>query len=299
MQWYKVKEKSAGKSRLMICYYLYILLGKKALRFLVFFVALVTYIKNKDIRKYSSDYFCVLYDYTRNKSLKPTLFNTFKHVLSYSYSLADKMEIFLQKYDYRKIEFQNEEEKTLFINDIRRNGAFVICNHIGNIDVLRSLFLDKNCSINSDVYVYLQKSHCKIFNEFINKLKTNTDNVKICPVEDIDITTADLLDENLKAGGIAFMAGDRVSYHTNSSFSEVNFLNKKIKLPTGVFRYAKLMQTNIYFISCIEKNGKYIVYTKKPQNINLRQLQIEYAQFLKKMTLIAPHQFYHFYDFFS
>lgn len=299
MQWYKVNEKSAGKFRLMICYYLYKLLGKNAVKFLVFFVALVTIIKNKDIRKYSFDYFAVLYDYTKNKKYKPGILNSFRHVLSYSYSLVDKMEVFLQKYDYRNIEFVNEEEKATYLNDIRSNGAFIICNHIGNIDVLRSLFLDKNCSINSDVYIYLQKNHCKIFNEFINKLKINIDRIKICPVEDIDISTADMLDENLKAGGIAFMAGDRVSSNADSIYSEATFLNRKIKLPDGVFRYAKLMQTNIYFVSCINKKEKYMVYLKKAQSKKVQELQNEYAEFIEKMTLTAPYQFYNFYDFFS
>ena len=48
------------------------------------------------------------------------------------------------------------------------------------------------------------------------------------------------------------MAGDRVS-DNNVKCSDMDFLNKKIRLPEGAFRFAKIMDTNIYFVSAIKE----------------------------------------------
>ena len=297
MQWYKIKEKSAGKFRLILSLYLYKIFGKKVLNIIAFFVSFFTFIGNRDLRKYSKNYFKILYEYTKNEKLKPTVINSFKHVLSYSYSLVDKIEAYLQNFKSENIEFFSEEDKIAYLNDINNKGVFVLCNHTGNIDILRSLFSSNKYPLKSNVSVFLQKNHCKIFNEFIDKFKINIEKIKICPVEEIDISSANILDEDLKKGGIAFMAGDRVS-DNNVKCSDMDFLNKKIRLPEGAFRFAKIMDTNIYFVSALKEKNKYKIYLHKEESKNIKQIQKDFVDFLEKMTLLAPYQFYNFFDFF-
>ena len=57
LKWFQIKEKSAGKKRLLLCWYLYKLMGKSIASFIAFFVTLITFIVNKDLRYYSRKYF--------------------------------------------------------------------------------------------------------------------------------------------------------------------------------------------------------------------------------------------------
>ena len=60
MEWFNIKEKSAGEKRLLISWYLYKLLGVNIVLVIAFFVAIVTFFTNKDLRNYSKKYFEVL-----------------------------------------------------------------------------------------------------------------------------------------------------------------------------------------------------------------------------------------------
>ena len=61
--WYKINEKSAGELRLTISWYLYKIFGINILLLISFFVALVSFLANKDVRLYSKKYFQTISDY--------------------------------------------------------------------------------------------------------------------------------------------------------------------------------------------------------------------------------------------
>ena len=171
MQWYRIKEKSAGKFRLILSLYLYKIFGKKILNIIAFFVSFFTFLGNRDLRKYSKDYFKILYDYTKNEKLKPTNTNSFKHVLSYSYSLVDKIEAYLQNFKSENIEFFSEEDKNTYLNDINNKGVFVLCNHTGNIDILISLFQAINIRLNPMYLFFYRKTTVKFLMNLLINLK--------------------------------------------------------------------------------------------------------------------------------
>lgn len=298
MEWYKVKEKSAGKKRLLLTWYLYKILGINIAILIAFFVSLITFITNKDLRIYSLKYFNILYKYTDNKKLKPTLFNAFKHTFSYAKSLVDKMEAFAGRYKSNKLNFKDENLKQKLFKQINnKEGILFICNHIGNIDILKSFLTDNNYAKPTSVSVFLQKKHCTTFNNFINSIGKNFDTLKIYPIEDIDLSTISEIDDNLKSGGIAFIAGDRIAANNPDKNIEVELLNKKILLPQGTFKLAQILNYNTYIISAVKSSKGYDIYMDlvDPQDKNLIN---NFVFFIKKMIKIAPYQFYHFYDIF-
>lgn len=297
MQWFKIKEKSAGKKRLAITWFIYKNFGKSYVKMIAFFVSIFTILFNKDLRKYSAKYFDILYNYTNNKALKPTFYNTFKHCLNYSYSLVDKIGVFGNKFNHKDIEFENIGEKKELFNSLRKSGVFFICNHIGNIEVLRSLFSCKEYNISS-VSIFLQKNHCKIFNDFISSINAKNEKIKIYPIEEIDVSNSIEIEEKLESGGAVFMAGDRIAASNKDKVIKTSFLNTYINLPEGVFKFAKIFESDIYYISCIKQNNKYIVYLKKATDKKEDCLQKEFILFMEKMVRIAPFQFYHFCDYF-
>lgn len=300
MQWFQVKEKAAGKKRLLLTWYLYRIFGTKIALIIAFFISVITILTNKDIREYSRKYFETLYLYTSNQKYKPSLLNTFRHVYSYAESLVYKMETYTGTFKNTSVKFVDKAlEKTLFEQIKNKEGIIFICNHIGNIEILRSFLYGNAHYKPTTVSVILQRNHCNIFNNFMNRIGKPLNSLKIYPIEEMDITTASELDDNLKMGGILFIAGDRISVNNPNKNIKVNLLNKKISLPIGTFKLVQTLNYNTYIISCLKNKNEYEVYMEK-QPEGMSNLIIDnYVKFLEKMILIEPYQFYHFYDMFK
>lgn len=299
MKWFQIKERSAGKKRLLLCWYIYKLLGKKLVKAIAYCVALITFILNKDLRCYTNKYFKILYDYTHNSKYKPSFQNGFKNVLYYAFTLVDKMEVFTNSYDSKKITFATKkDEENLFSDLSKGNGIFFICNHIGNVEVLRALFNNSEIALKPNISIFLQKKQCEIFNNFISSISKEFTQIKIYPIEEIDLSTAFEIKDNLNAGEIVFMAGDRMPVNETQKRLKASILGNEVLIPQGAFKFAKVLDTTVYFISCLENNNKYDIYLQKATDCkNIIKTQEEFASFTTKMICIAPYQFYNFYDF--
>ncbi len=283
-KWYQVKEQSAGEKRLLLTWKIYKIFGKKAVQILAFFITFFAFLNAKETRRCSKKYLNII-------GIKPTLTNQFRHFLEYSWSLVDRMEVFSGNFDYNKIIFDNKDDEKIF-----ENGVFVICSHLGNIDIMRA-FLDKYPE--KRVNAFLAKEQCKIFNSFIKQIAVEKP-VTTYAVEDIGIETAIEIKDKLSAGEIVFMAGDRTS--KNSTNSDVQFLGHKVQFPTGTFKFAEIMDCPIVFACALRENDKYRVYVKKfiPETKKCyEQLRVEFVKFLEKHIPLAPFQFFHFYDLFE
>ncbi len=300
MEWYKIKEKSAGKKRLLLTWYLYKILGTKVALLIAFFVAIVTLLANKDIKKFSHEYFETLYNYTNDKTFKPTFCNSFRHVFSYAESLVYKMEAFAGTFNNKKIAFADKEAKeNLFAQINRKEGVLFLCNHVGNVDMMKSFLADNSIVQPSSVTIFLQKEHCTTFNQFINSVAKKHDNLKVYPIEEIDLSTVAQLDDDLNNGGIAFIAGDRIAANNPDRVVELELLGRKINLPQGSFRLAKILDSHVYFVSCLKSKNGYDIFLEEQLDKNNDTIMRNYLLFLEKMIKKAPWQFYHFYTFFK
>ncbi|MBR6163177.1 hypothetical protein IKQ26_04745 [bacterium] len=299
MDWYKVKEKSAGDKRLLISWYLYKIFGTRVLLIISFFVALFTYLLNSDLRGYSRKYFEAVSEYFNDKSLKPSRINVFKHILSYANSLAYKIETFSGGFKSAKVSFADETMEKVFYEKIKnKEGRIFIFSHVGNIDVLRSYLTNSEKTKGESLSILLQKEHCEVFNSFLKKIEKNPGNIKVYPIEEIDITTVSQLDDDLKQGGALFIAGDRIASNNPEKSVKVKLFNKNIFLPLGTFKFPKILGAPVYFISVVKEGKEFKIYLE-PQEVNSEEvLRDKFIHFIEKMTKIAPYQFYHFYDIF-
>lgn len=289
-KWYQLKEQSAGRKRLLLTYYLYKIFGRSALYSISFLVSLFTFLFSKKIRSYSCKNLKVM-------GAKSGYIHQFKNILAYANSLSDKILVYLGEYDVKNILFDNEDNEVELFEDIKKNkGVFLICNHIGNIEIMQSLFLNKKTCIENKVNIFLSKKQSQIFNSFLDDIKVKMP-VKIYAIDDIDINTGFEIKENLDKGDILFMAGDRIS-ETGGSFIEADFLSEKIYLPKGTFKLAKFVKTPVYFVSAIKVDKKYKIFLEKQKDLNFDKLTTNFAKYLEKMAKINPYQFFNFYDVF-
>lgn len=285
MKWFEVKERSAGEKRLVLTYFCYKCLGKFSVEIIAFFVALVTFLKAKDLRRCSEKYLAIV-------GVKPSFINVFKHFLSYAMSLADKIEVFAGGFDMKKIRPDSGAQKFLESKSSEK-GAVCIFSHIGNIDVARAL-IDKNRKIT----IVLSLVQAKIFREFLKKLSFQK-NITLSPVEDMGVATAFLLKEKLENGEYVFIAGDRTS--KNAKNIDVEILNRRAEFPLGTFKLAELAEVPVYFVSCLKSKKFYDFEVREFQVIEKCAVKMaqRFADFVSEQIQKAPFQFYHFYDFFK
>lgn len=310
MKWYQQKERAAGEKRLLISWYVYKIFGKKALQTIAVFVSFFTFVFSKQIRKYTKKNLSIIFEYTKNKNAKPTIFNMYKNVLNYALSLVDKMETYARTFDIKKINFAEQTDKDELLKEMNdKKGIFFICSHIGNVEVLKTFISNPENYIwpmNPHANIFLSKTQCKIFNNFLAKISAKTD-FSTYPVEEIDMSTAVEIQEKLKQGDIVFLAGDRISPGSSVITFSTNFLSHKVEFPAGTFKLAQLTQQPVYFIAALkDKKDTYKIYVKKfEQDItltkkqNLAKMQDDYIIFLENLVKIAPLQFYHFFDMFE
>lgn len=295
-RWYEIKERSAGIKRLRLTWYIYRFLGRKPVELIAMWVGFFTLLASKILRNHSRIYFETLYKYTGDKAYKPSFLNSLKHIQSYALSLVDKMEVYASTAT-PKFLINNSELK----RDLSKGGIFFIFNHTGNIELMRAFLKDNN---HKKVNIFMQRAHCEKFNDFINSLSETRD-VTVFPVEDIGIATAIDLKSRLEQGEIVFMAGDRLSAQNTNKCYNVSLLGRDVRLPLGTLKFGLLMDSPIYLIACIKnKNNEFEINAEKfhrdeSRSDNLSRLQVQFSDFLQRITLSAPYQFYNFYDFFE
>lgn len=287
-KWFQLSEQGAGAKRLLLTKYIYQFLGEFPVRIIAFFVALIVFIKAKEQRRASKKFLKIV----NNKFV---IISSFIQFLNYANSLVDKFISCLGKLNPDRFELSSPEVY---------NGAFFITTHVGNVEILRSLFQSDKYPNPQRVNVFLQSNACEIFNNFLKTLEIKL-NIDVFPVEQINPQVSILISERLKNGEIVFMAGDRVSAQNENRIYTADFLGKKAQFPLGTLKFALMMDVPVYFIVCVSEGKKYKVYTEKfvtdksKRNEKLQELQLQYVKFLEKYALKYPFQFYNFFDLFE
>ena len=295
MQWYQIKEQSAGRKRLILSWYLYKIFGKNILYLISFLVSFFTFLFAPNVRYYSKKYFKTTYEYLK---IKPSLLNCFKHIHAYADSLVDNLLVLCGDYSPDNIVFENKNDENEFSADIsKKQGLFLICNHIGNIGVFQSHFL-KNTNKNMNINIFMSRKQSQIFAQFLDKIKLNFP-VTLFPVEETGVDTGVRLKENLNRGDIVFIAGDRLAQDNDKKAIKATMFERKILLPKGTFKLAKLMEVPVYFVSILKEGNGYKIYLEKQNEISEQALYTSFVKFMERIVKIDPFQFFNFYDFFE
>lgn len=285
-KWFQLSEEGAGKLRLQALKFMFDKFGEFPVRVIAFFVVLSVFLKAKERREASLKFFKII-----NK--KHPLYSSFRQFLNYGNSLVDKFLSVMGELDPLKFELQEE--------DIFKN-AFFITTHVGNVEVMRSLFQLQSEIEPKRVNIFLQADACKIFNNFLKTLELHIPEIEVFPVEEISPQTSIEISDRLQNGEIVFMAGDRLSAQNENVAYEAEFLNHKVKFPLGTLKFALMLNVPVYFIVCVKDGKKYKIFTEKfvseklKRSEKLEDLKLQYVKFLEKYTLLYPEQFFNFYD---
>ena len=294
--WYQINEQNAGKWRLEALWIIYKIFGIKFLKFVLWFVCLFIVPFAKSARKASQRYIQILNTYQKKLGHKKTKISVFSHIYTFACAVLDKMIATCDNHKKIKFAIHKNADWIQFQKYLQDStGVFLICSHLGNIEVL-SAFPDSG---HKKMHAFMQVSQNSTFHKFMMRHKITTNTI-IYPTENINIGIATDMYDNLQHGDLVMMAGDRISPKSPKKSETVPFLGVNCRFPIGTFRFAR-SQSHPIFAICVMNTAheKYGIYVQQIKSENIQEMIIEYAEFLEKLTLKYPKQWFNFFDFFN
>ena len=147
------------------------------------------------------------------------------------------------------------------------------------------------------VNAFQQMGHDAVFMKVFMK-HFDGSRLQLHAVEDIGVETAVAMKDAIGRGELVIMAGDRVSAGSKASFS-CRFLGRDCVWPKGVYRFAKLMESPVFAVTCVRTGwNRYEVHFAALEQTESAMLD-GFVSFLERETLDYPGQWYQFYDFFG
>ncbi len=288
--WYQHKEQSAGRFRLFLLWQIYRFFGVRALKIALVPIVGVIWCFAAPARNASRAF---------QAALNGPRFSTYRHMLSYSYALVDKIDASA----FAKavaVEIPDTPAQHSLLRRLRaRQGVFFICGHIGNVEILPVVARRLPELGGVTFHSFIESGQSRIFFEFYAGKKQDKRHL-FHPIDAIGIQTAIETQERIARGDVVIMAGDRVSARAPGKTLSADFLGHSCRFPQGVFRFARMMDCPVYFLAAIRlKGSRYrLVLEEAPPAPNDQTLLAAYTRFLEPLARNHPDQWYHFYSFF-
>lgn len=293
--WYQMHERGAGKFRMEILWWVYRAFGIGFLRFVVKIVAGTIALFAPKVRATSNKYRAVLNEYETNHNLPITKISAFGHICTFATSVVDKMSAICDNKTPLKFTIENDTEWQKLQNTLDNGGVFFICSHMGNIETLSAMPGGQDKKMNA----FMNIESNKVFRDFMARHAKYT-NTTIHPTENIGVAMAGEMYDALKRGELVMMAGDRISPNAPDKVINVKILDKNCALPMGVFRFARACDAPIFAIVNVKtERNTYRAFVKQLDTKSTDTMATGYAEFLERMILRYPKQWFNFFDFFN
>lgn len=298
--WYEIKEQSAGKYRLLFLWYVYKIFKLSGLKFMLRLILPFIIVFSKSARVNSKKYRMILNNFQKSHNLKVAKFSSYSHISSYALSLAEKFSVLCDDKTSLKFDVNKNENWVEFLDVLNKKiGAFLICSHLGNVEVLSALPEVNKDYPKSYLHAFMETSHNNVFHKFITE-RMKDKSFELHSTETLNFDTIMKLYEDLQAGQLLMMAGDRVSAENPKMVVECEMLDRKIKLPKGVFKFAQTLHYPTFAVFLMREKKSYKLYLYKiDNNLSVSEMAKQYASVLEKLLLLYPNQWYNFYPYFE
>ena len=281
--WYAQRERGAGRLRMAFMWWVYALFGKTALKIAIVPVAACTYAFAAPVRRNLRAFYAAVGQRG----------HLFRHVLDFAWSLADKVDACTRKKSLPQLTVRDDAGGRAFRDlVVSGKGAFLISTHLGTVEVLPALA--KSGGRVPHVHAFQQMGHDAAFTrQFTSHLDTS--GITLHAVEEIGVETAVEMQAAIGRGDLVLMAGDRVSAGSRAVLRH-DFLGHDCAWPKGVFVFARLMESPVFFVTCVRTGwNAYEAHFEQAEG----DVFDAYVRFLERETRARPDQWHHFHAFFS
>ena len=281
--WYAQRERGAGRLRMAFMWWVYTLFGKTALKIASVPVVACIYAFAAPVRRNLRAFYAAVGQRGR----------IFRHVLDFAWSLADKVDACTRKKSLPQLTVRDDAGGRAFRDLVASGkGAFLISTHLGTVEVLPALA--KGGGRVPYMHAFQQMGHDAAFTrQFASHLDAS--GITLHAVESIGVETAVEMQAAIGRGDLVLMAGDRVSAGSRAVLRH-DFLGHDCAWPKGVFVFARLMESPVFFVTCVRTGwNAYEAHFEQAEG----DVFDAYVRFLERETRARPDQWHHFHDFFS
>jgi predicted LPLAT superfamily acyltransferase len=279
--------------------FLRIILGGIVFRAVLFPIVTYYFLFNKTARHASLDFLNHVHLFMPHSFIKPTLWYSFKHFMTFAQSIVDKLTAWSGKLAIDDVEIHGREE--FYKNIEGKRGALILGGHLGNTEVSRALAsMHRRAKLN----ILVHTKHAQNFNRLLNDISTENQ-MELIQVSELSPALAIILDQKISQGEFVFIVGDRIPVNNSGRTLAATFLGAEAHFAQGPFILASLLKCPVYTLFCIKQNNKYHVYfdhfadqIKLPRGNReqaLQQFVNQFATRLEKYCLLAPLQWFNFY----
>ena len=307
-QWFEVKEVGGSLWHFRFMLWITCHLPLRIVELCTAIVCFFFWLGASPVRKRSKAYLKRLFA-VRGKRMP--FMATYKHVLSFALSMIEKLLGWRGAIKLNQVETQGDDLDKLVEQLDRGEGAFLICSHLGNMEMLRSLtgYGEIHTHRQFKVFPVVDFSGTSKFNALLHELNPDLMN-SVLDANKMGVDSAVWMKEQVAAGNVVAIAGDRTSANSQGRNIEMNFLGDPANFPEGAFT----LNAPIYFTFAIRKHDfdirtPYEMHVVKAATSfdcsrrerpgKIKDLVREYVQLLEKLSLRHPYQWYNFYNFWN
>jgi predicted LPLAT superfamily acyltransferase len=156
--------------------------------------------------------------------------------------------------------------------------------------------------------VLIHTKHAEKFNQLLKQYNPKS-SLNLIQVTEITAATSILLSDKIANGELIIIAADRTPVNNQYRVVEVDFLGAKAQFPQGPFILASLLNCPVYTVFCLKDHNKHLIHFEHfsdglnfPRNNRQSAMQQsiqDYANRLQHYCLMAPLQWFNFYDFWA
>ncbi|AZG74967.1 glycosyltransferase family 2 protein [Shewanella livingstonensis] len=227
--------------------------------------------------------------------------DSLKHFFAFGNAALDRIDAWCDRINLDQVDF--DDRKILAAQADTGRGAVLIVSHLGNMELCRAISVHQH-KVKVNVMVLTQ--HAENFNKVLQQLNPQS-SLNLIHVNELDPSTAMLLQQKIDQGEIVVIAADRTSSSSQGRVTYLPFLGQDAAFPQGPFILASLLDCPVYTLFCIRQHGRYKVYVehlsdslKGPRAGRIERLtdaMSQYSQRLAHFAQQAPMQWFNFFDF--
>jgi predicted LPLAT superfamily acyltransferase len=185
-------------------------------------------------------------------------------------------------------------------------GGMVVVSHLGNADISRAALGGR---LPRGMTVLMHTRHAAHYNQMLDRLHGDPLS-RTLQVTEMGPETAIDLQQRIERGEWLAMAADRTPVGGGGRVARASFLGAPAAFPLGPWVLAGLLGCPVFLLFCLrDPDGGHTVHLelftdqvalpRGGRDAALAKLVERFAQRLEHHTLLAPRQWYNFYDFWA
>jgi predicted LPLAT superfamily acyltransferase len=260
------------------------------------------FLRRTQARRASRDYLVrVRRLYPETLPTGPLWLVSFRHFLEFGLSLIEKYLAWTE--DCPMVSMVPPEEAHLLEVAKSGTGCLLIGSHFGNLEYSRGI---SRRHVALTINVLLHDRHAVKFATLMANAEPES-RMNLIQVTEIDLALTLRLKEKVSQGEWVVIAGDRVPVTDNAHTADVGFMGDEASFPIGPYVLASVLQCPVFLLHCyrvdslhhlgFERFSDRIELQREDRENQLRALAQQFATALEGQVVIAPLQWFNFYDF--